>query len=104
MGLKFQGSEIRAWIMFVVALILLVFFAVKGTQLGPYWTLMLGSMLGLTIIVSAIQGLTGGKPRSDDEKDIQQSKDVREQNSKDEMGDPGIPHFRVLGVSNAGSI
>lgn len=98
MKISFQGSELRAWIMFFVALVLLIMFAIKGSQLGPYWTLMLGSMLGLTIIVTAIQGLMGGKTR--DDQDHRSNPDIRKPDSKDEMGGPGIPDFRTYGIYN----
>lgn len=54
--------------MFIVAIGVVVYFALSGTELSPWWLMLLGSMLGLSVLVTGIQrAMTGvGKDDGDD--------------------------------------
>jgi hypothetical protein len=49
------GQEARTWILFISGIVLLFLFAWRGADLGPWWTTLLGAMLGLSVMVSALQ-------------------------------------------------
>lgn len=50
-----RGQELRTWILFATGIALMIAFAWRGSDLGPWWTSLLGAMLGLSVMVSAIQ-------------------------------------------------
>lgn len=59
---KARGSEAREWIMFLVAIGLVIYFAVSRIELSPWWLMLLGAMLGLSVLVTGIQRAFGSSP------------------------------------------
>ena len=54
------GQELRTWILFFVGIGLVVFFALNGSSLNPWWTLIIGAFTSTALIVSAVKSVTGG--------------------------------------------
>jgi hypothetical protein len=42
--------------MFLVAIGIIIYFAARGTELSGWWLMLLGSMLGLSMLVAGVQG------------------------------------------------
>lgn len=59
------GKEAREWIMFLVAIGLVIYFAVSGVELSPWWLMLLGAMLGLSVLVTGIQRSFSGAKEED---------------------------------------
>lgn len=70
-----RGTEAREWIMFLVAIGLVIYFAVSRIELSPWWLMLLGSMLGLSVLVTGIQRAFGGgdSVKNDDDAPPQRS-------------------------------
>src|SRR5882672_805438 len=66
---KARQESMRTWIMFFFALALLTGMFLRKDQIGPYWTMLIGAMLGLSVIVSAVGGVmsTRFKEKHDDQ-------------------------------------
>lgn len=75
---RMRGGEAREWIMFLVAIGLVIYFAVSRIELSPWWLMLLGAMLGLSVLVTGIQRSFGGggkdaePPAQITERDIKQ--------------------------------
>ena len=54
------GQELRTWILFFVGVSLAIIFAIKGSPLNPWWTLIIGAFTCTAVIVSAVTALAGG--------------------------------------------
>lgn len=63
------SSDAREWIMFLVAIGIIIYFAVRGSDLSGWWLMLLGSMLGLSMLVAGVQGSSWFPSREDDEED-----------------------------------
>lgn len=95
-------SNVRTWITFFAALGFLYGFYKRGDEPGPYWTLLIGAMLGLAVIVSAVSNVLGADEDDEDDNNDngdnhagQHSKSVA-QSDPDEMGGTGIPRVRLF--------
>lgn len=60
------GNDLREWIMFLVAIGIVIWFAVRGSELNAWWIMLLGSMLGLSMLVAGVQQVSDSKKRRDD--------------------------------------
>lgn len=45
--------------MFLVAVGIVIYFAVSGIELSPWWLMLLGSMMGLGVLVAGVQRAMG---------------------------------------------
>lgn len=60
-----SGQEFRTWILFIVGIGLVGFFAYSTVvfnrnPLNPWWTLIIGAFTCTAVIVSAVQNIVGG--------------------------------------------
>jgi hypothetical protein len=103
-----QSQELRTWLLFVTGIILLVVFAWRKDPLGPYWTMILGAMLGMTVLVSAVQGgagtNTGRKTRGKDNDDGSLDAEQPEaRGGSTAVGDRGSGPLLRFGLGHAGA-
>ena len=63
------GNDIREWIMFVVAIFIVIYFAIRGSELNPWWIMLLGSMLGFSMLVAGVQQSIGWRGDSEEGKE-----------------------------------
>lgn len=62
-----SGREAREWILFLVGIGLVIYFASSRPQLDVGWLMLIGSMLGLSVLASGIRNT--GSDDSDDRPD-----------------------------------
>ena len=53
-----DSSEVKNWVMFIFALILLWGMFRRGDDLNAWWTLIIGAMLSLTSLMVAVENIT----------------------------------------------
>lgn len=54
------GQEVRTWVLFILGIGLVIFFAGDKNELNPWWTIIIGVFTSSTILVSAVKTLMGG--------------------------------------------
>jgi predicted phage tail protein len=58
--------------MFVVAISIVIYFAIRGSELSAWWIMLLGSMLGFSMLVAGVQqslGWRAAEPEEEEEDD-----------------------------------
>lgn len=67
--MSISGREVREWIMFLVAIFVVIYFAISDVELDAWWLMLLGSMLGLSVLVTGVHAALGARRQPPEEDD-----------------------------------
>lgn len=96
-----EGQELRTWILFLLGIGLVIFFAWKRNPLNPWWTLIIGGFTCATIIISAVQSIMTGiadtaRKVSDEAKRNNPNRDSEKPNDASYSTDLGYSCIRLI--------
>lgn len=86
-------EDLRSWLVCLVGLAVILFFAFTGQDLDPYWMVLLGGMIGVTVIAGSVR--RNGRKDDDDTAKDQVVEPVERVRPPRDRGGPGSSWLRV---------